>query len=234
MKDGVQYVLRFGGIASAEDTPAGADASKPQASSGMNCYLFVVASSTKARSRSPSSNRFLRRSRLKGRRLGRRRKGCGERRVCEKKDEVASADNEAEKPRTRPTMRRQPRRRSPRKRKPKLKAECERIEKENKRKEDDYQDKLKKGKERVEELNARLPAGTNVISDDVYKRSTGQRYREEEGSQAATGNDGAGTSPGRHHLPDSGECGSDHRGGQAGRRETAPTRGFPETEGWTG
>ena len=51
-----------------------------------------------------------------------------------------------------------------------IKAERERIEKENKRKQDEYQEKLKKGQERVTELNARFADWYYIISDEVYRK----------------------------------------------------------------
>jgi hypothetical protein len=53
------------------------------------------------------------------------------------------------------------------------KAEAEKrtaIEKENKRKEDEYEEKLKKGKEHVKELNIRFADWYYIISDDTYHK----------------------------------------------------------------
>ncbi|MGQ9564320.1 MAG: DUF4340 domain-containing protein [Thermogutta sp.] len=51
-----------------------------------------------------------------------------------------------------------------------IKAERERIEKENKRKQDEYEEKLKKGQDRVKELNARFADWYYIISDEVYRK----------------------------------------------------------------
>jgi hypothetical protein len=51
-----------------------------------------------------------------------------------------------------------------------LEAERERIEKDNKRKQEEYQQKLTDGKKRVAELNARFSDWYYVISDDVYQK----------------------------------------------------------------
>jgi hypothetical protein len=48
--------------------------------------------------------------------------------------------------------------------------ERERIQKENQRKQDDYQEQIKKGKEHAKELNARFADWYYVISDDVYQK----------------------------------------------------------------
>ena len=54
--------------------------------------------------------------------------------------------------------------------KPDPKVERERIEKENKRKQEEYDGKVAKGKEHVKELNARFAEWYYVISDDVYRK----------------------------------------------------------------
>jgi hypothetical protein len=54
--------------------------------------------------------------------------------------------------------------------KPDLKAERERIEKENKRKKDEYDEKIKKGNDRVKELNARFADWYYIISEGVYNK----------------------------------------------------------------
>ena len=51
-----------------------------------------------------------------------------------------------------------------------LKAERERIEKENQRKQDEYQDQITKGLNHAKELNARFADWYYVISDDVYRK----------------------------------------------------------------
>ena len=51
-----------------------------------------------------------------------------------------------------------------------LKAERERIEKENKRKLDEYNDKVAAGKKHKDQLNARFADWYYVISDDVYRK----------------------------------------------------------------
>ncbi|MEX0711454.1 MAG: DUF4340 domain-containing protein [Pirellulales bacterium] len=52
--------------------------------------------------------------------------------------------------------------------KPATKAQRERIEKESKRKQDDYNDQVKKGQERVKELNERFADWYYIISNDTY------------------------------------------------------------------
>ena len=54
--------------------------------------------------------------------------------------------------------------------KPDFKAEHDRIVKENKRKQDEYDEQIAKGKARVKELNERFADWYYVISDDVYNK----------------------------------------------------------------
>ena len=54
--------------------------------------------------------------------------------------------------------------------KPDLKAERQRIEKENKRKLDQYNEQIAAGKKHVQELNNRFADWYYVISDDVYHK----------------------------------------------------------------
>lgn len=54
--------------------------------------------------------------------------------------------------------------------KPKTPEEIERIKAENKRKQDEYDAKVKKGQEKVKELNDRFADWYYVISDDIYKK----------------------------------------------------------------
>jgi hypothetical protein len=58
----------------------------------------------------------------------------------------------------------------PKKTEAELKAERERIEKENKRKQDEYDAKVAEGKKKVNELNQRFADWYYVISDGVYKK----------------------------------------------------------------
>ncbi len=51
-----------------------------------------------------------------------------------------------------------------------IEAERQRIEKENKRKQDEYDEKFAAGKKHAEELNARFADWYYIISDDVYRK----------------------------------------------------------------
>ncbi len=49
-------------------------------------------------------------------------------------------------------------------------AEQERIEKANRRKQDEYDEKVKKGQERAKELNARFADWYYVVGDETYRK----------------------------------------------------------------
>ncbi|MHB1036724.1 MAG: DUF4340 domain-containing protein [Pirellulales bacterium] len=76
----------------------------------------------------------------------------------EKKDEAKKADAKPAKPVDEA------------KAKADLKAERKRIETENKRKQDEYNDKVDKGRKRVKELTDRFAPWYYIISDDVYRK----------------------------------------------------------------
>lgn len=86
-------------------------------------------------------------------------------------------------------------------------AERESIEKENQRKLNEYQDKLKEGKERVAELNERFGDWYYVISNDVYKkihlsRDDVIKKKESEEKEDDSASDAAPTGlPGLPNLP---------------------------------
>ena len=51
-----------------------------------------------------------------------------------------------------------------------LEAEQERIEKANRRKQDEYDEKVKKGQQRAKELNARFADWYYVVGDETYRK----------------------------------------------------------------
>ncbi len=152
MKDGVEYVLRFGEIAGAaseqkskDKKDAKKDGKKAEASDGpgVNRYLFVMAEFNPDAIPKPELEALP-------------------------KDDAA----DAKKPEDKKADAKKDGKPSDAKKdaKDEKKAERERIEKDNKRKQDEYQEKIKKGQEHVKELNARFADWYYVISDDVYKR----------------------------------------------------------------
>jgi hypothetical protein len=72
-----------------------------------------------------------------------------------------------------------------------IQAERQRIEKENKRKQDEYEEKLAAGKKHAQELNARFADWYYIISDDVYRKirlGHGDIIKKKEKKDVKTGN----------------------------------------------
>lgn len=167
MKDGVEYVLRFGEIAGAGTADKSKDAKKDEkieaakdekkdepTGPGVNRYLFVMAEFNPDAIEKPTLEPLppLPKEETPA------EKKPAEKKPDDKKPEDKNADEK------------QPDDKSKDQAKPDPKAERERIEKENQRKEDEYKEKLKKGEEHVQELNARFADWYYVISDEVYRK----------------------------------------------------------------
>lgn len=149
MKDGVEYVLRFGGVAGSEGGSSGKKDDKKKddkksESAGVNRYLFAMAEFNPAIIAKPTLEPLPTEKK--------------EEKKEEKKDDKAKDAKKDEKKEEKKDDKKD------------LKAERERIEKENKRKQDDYDEQIKKGKDRVAELNARFADWYYVISDDVFRK----------------------------------------------------------------
>jgi hypothetical protein len=173
MKDGVQYVLRFGQVAStgaAEEKPEGSDAAKKEgedassdSGTGLNRYLMVAAEFNRDSIEKPKleplpDEKPAEKADEKAapETKSEEEPAEGEAKPAEEKKDEAAKDDTAKKEAEKSAE--------------ELKAERERIEKENKQKQDEYQEKLKKGEERVKELNARFAGWYYVISDSVYQK----------------------------------------------------------------
>jgi hypothetical protein len=173
MKDGVEYVLRFGRIAG--NTPASGDEEKKsesdetgeaQSAGGVNRYIMVTAQFNKELVPEPELQP-----------LPDEQPAGGE--ADSQGDEKAGADkpdakqDESEQAEAKKVDAKQDGAEKKADGKPdaaKAKAERERIEKENKRLQDDYDAKLKKGEERAKELSARFADWYYVISDATYQK----------------------------------------------------------------
>lgn len=149
MKDGVEYLLRFGNLQLESDeeekTPAaeGDDPAKPDASDGVNRYLFVVARVNADLLEKPELEEVP----------------SAEEKAGDESDESEDdASDEADE--TDETTDDQA----------DASESAEEIEQRNQRKQDEYDDKLAKAKERVAELNGRFGDWYYVISDEVYKK----------------------------------------------------------------
>jgi hypothetical protein len=170
MKDGVQYVLRFGGIAGssgpakkddkAKDKGAkdkdGKKADKKAEGSGLNRYLFVMAEFDPEAIAKPQLEPLppLKKDEAKPDAMA---KPANEK----KADEKAGAEKKADE--------KKPGDKKPEAAKPED-AERQRIEKENKRKQDEYEQKITDGKKKVSDLNARFADWYYIISDEVYRK----------------------------------------------------------------
>jgi hypothetical protein len=153
MKDGVQYVLRFGQIAGSSDAHAKDKAKKDKdgkakdeaSGAGVNRYLFVMAEFNRDALPKPQLQP-----------------------LPEEKPAAKADDKKVED--KKPETKKPEDKKADDKAQADLKAERERIEKENKRKQDEYEQKIKDGEKRVQELNARFADWYYVIDDSVYQK----------------------------------------------------------------
>ncbi len=165
MKDGVEYVLRFGEIAGSgpskkDEKPKskekGAEQDKDKKSDGLNRYLFVMAEFDPGTIPKPQIEPLP--EVKKDAPIVTEEKKPVEAKPEEKNPEEKKAGEElkaeAKKPEADKTAA----------------AERERIEKENKRKQEEYDQRIADGKKRVAELNARFADWYYVISDEVYRK----------------------------------------------------------------
>lgn len=177
MKDGVQYVLRFGGAAVDTGGPAEKGKDKP---AGMNRYLFVMAEFNPDAIPKPELEK-LPGDEPKPAEGEKATEGEKPAKTDEAKPEEGKAD--APKPAESKTDSPKPEESKADEAKPEAakadapKAETkpsdterQAIEKRNKMKTDEYEAKVKKGQDRVKELNARFADWYYVISEDVFKK----------------------------------------------------------------
>jgi hypothetical protein len=168
MKDGVEYVLRFGEIAGSgpskkdekpKSTEKDAEQDKDKKSGGLNRFLFVMAEFNPDIIPKPQLDPLpeVKKDVPKVTEEKKPAEAKTEKKPEEKKPEEKAGEEqkaEAKKPETDKAAA----------------AERERIEKENKRKQDEYDQKIADGKRRVAELNARFADWYYVISDEVYRK----------------------------------------------------------------
>ena len=161
MKDGVEYTLRFGRIAGgatgeeeAEEKKEGEEPGEPKAGTGANRYIMVTARFNPELVPSPDLKPLPGEQPAVGEEPNSEDEGKSEEQGDEKKEPAAEKKAEdAKKPED-----------------AKQKAERERIEKENKRLQDDYDAKVKKGEEKAKELSTRFADWYYVISDATYQK----------------------------------------------------------------
>jgi len=216
LKDGVEYVLRFGNLqidgegdsearedASDEEGNEKSDEEKPDSDDGINRYLFVMARFNESMIEKPEPTELpeLPEDTEEDSEAASEEETKSEETQPSNKGELASAggDLEKDKPEEKPKKENQEA----------LIAARKLIEKENQRQLDEYQDKLKTGEERVTELNERFGDWYYVISNDVYKKihlSRGKviKKKEAEEKEKESGTP-AGGLPGLPNLPIGGE-----------------------------
>jgi hypothetical protein len=156
MSDGARYILRFGntkGASSAGDAKEkkadAADASAP----GMDRYLFVMADFHQDAIAKPVMEQLPPEEKPAAKPAPKpdEKKAAGAAAAKKGPPGAPAAAEDAEKAKLR-------------------KAEQDRIEKENRRRQDEYNDKVAAGKKHVAELNKRFAQWYYVISDDVYQK----------------------------------------------------------------
>lgn len=153
MKNGVVYVLRFGQItgtsSAAKDAKKGKDKDQDKKATGLNRYLFVMAEFD------PNA-------------------------ISKPQFELPPAPDKAKEPEKKPDGEKKadatkPDEKKAEEKKPAVdkkaeEAELARIEKDNKRKQEEYDRQIADGKKRVADLNARFADWYYVISDEVYQK----------------------------------------------------------------
>ena len=219
MKDGVQYVLRFGrvegaGKSSADDEPAAPGEEKDD-SIKLNRYLFVTAQLSPHTLKEPEYEPEPAGPAADAAKPDDADKADDAKANDSKADDAKSDDEKANDEKADDAKADTPGA-DPQK------AERERIKRENQRKRDEYEEKRKKAEARVAELNARFADWYYVISEDVFKKvRLGRsdiikegalakdegfgvdafRKLENQNLEAAPGSSGAGGSPQPGGLP---------------------------------
>ena len=169
MNDGVRYVLRFGEVTGessqtadkakdkkGEKKDSKKEEKKDETAPGMNRYLFVMAAFNPDAIAKPVMEP-----------LPEEKKEAPAKKEEAKKEE--GKKDEAKKDEAKKDEKKKDEAKKDEK-KPDLKVERERIEKENKRKQEEYDGQVAKGKDHVKELNGRFADWYYVISDDVYRK----------------------------------------------------------------
>jgi hypothetical protein len=154
LKDGVEYVLRFGGIAGAgsskKDKKDSENGEKETKSTGVNRYLFVMADYNPNMIAKPKLDPVPEEKKADDKKP--EDKKPEDKKPEDKKPEDKKAeDKKAEDKKA-------------------TDAEREKVIKENKRKQDEYDQKVADAKKRVTELNDRFADWYYVISDEVYRK----------------------------------------------------------------
>ncbi len=205
MKDGVEYVLRFGDITARGETAQAKEDEKDKeqkegqnketkkSSTGQNRYLFVMAEFNPEVIPKPKLDP------LPEAKPEAENKPAPESKQPAKPEEKSAQSKDAAKPAEKETVAKEKEAAKPAEKaaeskenpvseknevaaekkekpgeklaeKPSLEAQRQQVEKENKRKQEEYEAKLAAGKKHAEELNARFADWYYIISDDVYRK----------------------------------------------------------------
>jgi hypothetical protein len=185
MKDGVEYVLRFGeiavaGLSSADEKQKGkekdADQDKEKKGSGLNRYLLVMAEFNPDIIPQPQSEPLPEAKQDAEQKPAEEKKPEEAKPEEKKAEEAKSEEKKADeaKPEEKKAEEKAGEKKKTEEKKPDEKkaaeSERQRIEKENKRKQDEYDQKIADGKKHVADLNARFADWYYVISDEVYRK----------------------------------------------------------------
>ncbi len=157
LKDGVNYIVRFGQIA------AGTDSSKKEGQGGVDRYVMITAQLDESAIPKPELEPLPDDEPKAGDKTAEPKADAnapGEKPADDKK--TPGAEAEKAKPDAKPEDQAA--------QKAELEEKRAQIEKANKRKQDDYDEKIENARKKVGELNARFADWYYVISDDVYKK----------------------------------------------------------------
>jgi hypothetical protein len=178
MKDGVEYVLRFGQIAgsgpSAKDSKKdakkkGKDAGKEKdkQGGGVNRYLLVMVEFDQNAIPKPQFEKLPEPGKAKEPEKKADDKAAKDAKAADKKPDGKKRDDKAAKDKQ-PETKADEKQAVPDKKAEE--AERARIEKENKRKQEEYDRQVADGKKKMAELNGRFADWYYVISDEVYRK----------------------------------------------------------------
>lgn len=167
LKDGVEYIVRFGQVAGASTTGASDDKT-----TGLDRYVMITAQLDDSAIPKPELEALP-----EAEPAAEKAEPVKDEKAADEKDEktgVAAAGEEKadEKPTDEKPAeeKKAPSEAEAAAKKAELEERRARIEKENQRKQDEYDEKLKQAQKKVDELNARFGDWYYVISDDVYKK----------------------------------------------------------------
>ena len=172
-KDGVRYVLRFGQMAGGGEEEADTEEEKKEEEEGeksdeggVNRYLFVMAEFNPEAIVKPELEPLPGKEETAG-----GEGSAGEVSEAKASDAGTSEEKQAEgEKETSEDAASKDAAADSKEEKSDAEKERERIAKENKRKQEEYDEKIKKGKEHVDELNARFADWYYVISNEVYRK----------------------------------------------------------------